>query len=109
MTKEIPAKLDNKLENEMKDLSKTIYERMGIDSVARVDLIVDSYNRINVLEVNTLPGLMPQSVVPAVFDKQGMCYDHLIEMILMRSFLPKRFNSIKLYDKQPELSNDVVM
>ncbi|MBA2781242.1 D-alanine--D-alanine ligase family protein [Billgrantia kenyensis] len=107
--KTIPAELDEQLEEKLKIISKSVYEKLGVDGVARIDILVDSTNRINILEANTLPGLMPQSVVPSVFSNQGIEYDKLIEMILMRSFSPKRFTSKKQYGNQPKLSIDVLM
>ncbi len=54
---EIPARIDDDLAEQVKDLGKRTYRVLGCSGIARVDFLIDnSSRRIYVNEVNTLPG-----------------------------------------------------
>jgi D-alanine-D-alanine ligase len=56
---------------------------------SRVDLKVDRQGRIHILEVNTLPGLLPVSVIPVSANRVGLDPETLISRLLESAFLPK--------------------
>lgn len=54
---EIPAKIDNELTKQVRELGKKTYKTLGCSGIARVDFLIESSTkRIFVNEVNTLPG-----------------------------------------------------
>lgn len=54
---EIPAHIDEKLSDEIKELGKRVYRALDLSGIARVDFLIHAVTKkIYVNEVNTLPG-----------------------------------------------------
>ncbi len=72
----------------------TIAERavraLGVTSAARVDLLVTDDENEYVLEVNTLPGMTPTSLLPKIAAGAGYDFGDLCEAILERATLGGR-------------------
>ena len=60
---------------------------IGATGATRVDLLVTEGENEYVLEVNTLPGLTPTSLLPKVAQGAGLDFDALVEAILLRATL----------------------
>lgn len=57
LNREIPAKIDENLAKQVKDLGRKTYRAIGCSGTARVDFLIDAaIKRVYVNEVNTLPG-----------------------------------------------------
>jgi D-alanine-D-alanine ligase len=70
-SKEItPARVSDKIRNEVQQQAKYIYQLMQLRSISRIDfMIVDGVP--NVIEVNTTPGFSPASIVPQMIKCEG--------------------------------------
>ncbi|KKR31645.1 MAG: D-alanine-D-alanine ligase [Candidatus Gottesmanbacteria bacterium GW2011_GWC2_39_8] len=81
-----PAKLDANTEKLITNTCIRIWEALDIKDVARIDLRLDRNGIPNVLEVNTMPGLIPdQNVVsyfPVAARKSGLNYEEMVNTIL---------------------------
>jgi D-alanine-D-alanine ligase len=55
---------------------------LGCRGVTRVDMILSESGNEFVLEVNTLPGLTPTSLLPRIADAAGISFGELCEMML---------------------------
>ena len=55
---------------------------LGCRGVARVDFRLSDDDEPSILEVNTLPGMTPTSLVPMAAAAKGMTYDQLVSRIL---------------------------
>lgn len=55
--------------------------------LTRVDMIVSETGNESVLEVNTVPGLTPTSLVPKIAEAAGVCFGELCERILASAAL----------------------
>ena len=54
---EIPAKIDQKLQDQVRDYGRRTYHTLGCSGTARVDFLIDGVSgKVYVNEVNTLPG-----------------------------------------------------
>jgi len=54
---EIPAKIDQKLQDQVRDYGRRTYHTLGCSGIARVDFLIDGVSgKVYVNEVNTLPG-----------------------------------------------------
>ena len=60
---------------------------LGVTGAARVDFLVTEGENEYVLEVNTLPGLTPTSLLPKIAEGAGMDFGDLCESILDRATL----------------------
>jgi len=78
-----PADLEDDLNKTVQDIAKRAFMAVGCRDIARVDIRLDDDGVPYVLEINTLPGLMPgYSEVPRIAQAQGMTYAELIGRIL---------------------------
>ena len=58
------------------------HQALGCSGATRVDLIVSESGNEYLLEVNTLPGMTPQSLLPRIAASVGLTFDDLVEAIL---------------------------
>ena len=78
----VPATLDSITERGLKDLAAQAYKTLGCESCARVDMILSDDAGPMILEVNTIPGMTPTSLVPKAAGAAGMTFNDLAEAIL---------------------------
>ena len=63
---------------------------LGCRGATRVDMLVSDAGNEFVLEVNTLPGLTPTSLLPKIADAAGISFGELCEMMLAGASLATR-------------------
>jgi D-alanine-D-alanine ligase len=78
----LPARLDQKVEQQVKEMAVRAFRRVGCKGFARVDLVVKGAKQPYFLEINTLPGLTDISDLPAEAEAAGISYDELVFRIL---------------------------
>jgi D-alanine-D-alanine ligase len=78
----LPARLDPKVADKIKELALKAHKLMGCSGFSRVDLIVKQGKLPYFLEINTLPGLTDISDFPAEAEHAGISYDEMIFRIL---------------------------
>ncbi|MBD3168523.1 MAG: D-alanine--D-alanine ligase [candidate division Zixibacteria bacterium] len=76
-----PAELPDKVSVKCKNYAKSAFEILGCRDYGRVDFRMDEQNNLYCLEVNTLPGMTPTSLVPKAMKAVGIQFDELIEII----------------------------
>jgi len=106
--KTIPAQINSRISQDMQRIAAQIHSGLGAQGSSRIDMLLTQDLIINVLEINTLPGLMPQSVLPKSFEITGVSYEEMIEKMLIAAKKPKRFEVAKQYGQQPTLSDSVI-
>jgi D-alanine-D-alanine ligase len=62
------------------------HRALGCEGATRVDLILTPLHEIQVLEVNTIPGLTERSLLPRAARAAGMAYDELCEQMVRMAF-----------------------
>jgi D-alanine-D-alanine ligase len=88
-----PARISETIENRVVEMAKKIYESLGMTGFSRTDFII--MNDIpHFIEINTNPGLSPQSIFPqqATFAKIAMTdlLDNEIQLALQRKSIWKK-------------------
>ena len=79
----IPARIDEAVEEEVRDLAVKVYSAIGCQGLSRVDFFVTyDDNRIVFNEINTLPGFTSISMYPKLFAASGIPYSELIDQLL---------------------------
>jgi len=78
----VPPRLDDFTLAKIKSISQKVFSLIGVRNYARSDFIVDNKNRIWLLEVNTLPGLTTNSLLPKSAAYDGINFDQLIQKII---------------------------
>ena len=84
---EIPAKISKKLSQRAKDVAKATYKTLECEGMSRVDMFIDSSERIIVNEVNTIPGFTNISMYPKLWDISGLEYRDLITELINEAVL----------------------
>ncbi len=81
-----PAKIDEQLENKIKEIALKTYEILRCRDWSRIDIRLDENNVPNVLEVNPLPGILPNpddnSCFPKAARAAGFSYEEMINKVL---------------------------
>jgi D-alanine-D-alanine ligase len=77
-----PARLSPERYRSALRLGALAHGALGCEGATRVDLIVSERGNETVLEVNTLPGMTPHSLLPKIAHGAGMSFDDLVEEIL---------------------------
>ncbi|MBI4691831.1 MAG: D-alanine--D-alanine ligase [Candidatus Terrybacteria bacterium] len=88
-TKEIcPANFDSEIKNKIEEAAKKAHQALGCRHYSRADFRVLPNGKIYILEVNTLPGLTAESLLPKALNAVGSSYpeflDHLITLALSK-------------------------
>ena len=66
------------------------HEALGCRGATRVDMMVSESGNEFILEVNTVPGLTPTSLLPKIADHAGISFGELCEMMLGSATLATR-------------------
>jgi D-alanine-D-alanine ligase len=93
---ECPAKIDSKLAEEIKNTALKAYKVLNCKDWSRVDLRLDKNNVPNIIEINPLPGIMPDQDENSSFPKAaraaGMDYNQMIQSVLFAA--AERYNLV---------------
>lgn len=79
----IPAPIADDLRDTLERLALDAHRALGCRSYSRVDIRVRKNGEAFVLEVNTLPGMTGQSLMPKLAKHAGISYPELCERILL--------------------------
>jgi len=83
---EIPASLDDKMKEEIFDISKRAFKALNLSGVTRFDFLVDKkYKKIYVNEPNTIPGSLSFHLWRATGITYTRLLDNLIDLSLKRA------------------------
>lgn len=80
-----PAPIADDLTSEIQQVATRAFRIVGAKSWGRVDIIIGDDGNVNVLEVNTVPGMTETSLVPKAAAVSGMNFDQLVLGILTDS------------------------
>ncbi|MBN1298291.1 MAG: D-alanine--D-alanine ligase [Actinobacteria bacterium] len=78
----VPAMLDSLISDLISETAIKCHNMLDCSALSRVDMIMDRKNDIHVLEVNTIPGMTPTSLVPKAAAAMGIDFAALTEIIL---------------------------
>ncbi|MCE1163825.1 MAG: D-alanine--D-alanine ligase [Bacteroidetes bacterium] len=81
-----PADIDKKIYSRIEEVCKDTYKALRIRDWARIDIRLDGNNVPNVIEINPLPGILPDpadnSCYPKASRAAGMDYSAMINAVL---------------------------
>lgn len=85
----VPARLPAAVRRRAQRLALAAHRALGCRSVSRVDLIAGAGGRLDLLEVNTLPGMTATSLLPDAARHVGISYEELVLRLAVSSLEPK--------------------
>ena len=77
-----PAPISKEKTEEIQTITEKVFERLHLRSYARIDFMMDEKENVYCLEVNTLPGMTPTSLLPQEAAAVGMDYPTLCEKLI---------------------------
>ena len=77
-----PADLEENETNRCRQTAKQVFQVLRGRGFPRVDVILDHEGIPQVLEMNTIPGMTPTSLLPMAARKMGLEFDDLVVEIL---------------------------
>ncbi|NBI09412.1 D-alanine--D-alanine ligase [Colidextribacter sp. OB.20] len=80
-----PARIPDNWEKALGEAALTVFETIGLSVYARADFIVTPDGTPYFLEINTLPGMTPTSLVPQEAAAAGIDYGKLCDTIIQKS------------------------
>ena len=91
-----PALLDKQIEEKIKNISLQAYNTLRCRDWSRIDVRLDKDGEPNIIEINPLPGILPNPEENSCFPKAaraiGLNYNDMINRVLLEA--AKRYNII---------------
>jgi D-alanine--D-alanine ligase len=85
---------------ELQELAFRANAVIGARDLARVDLMLDRANRPYLLEINTMPGFTPTSLLPEAAAHEGIAFSELVDRLARRALARRR----ETIDAEPVVS-----
>ena len=85
-----PAPVPPEWEARLRAAAETVFRALGLAVYSRADFIVTGDGTPYFLEINTLPGMTPTSLVPQEAAAVGLSYEDLCERIVEESLRVRR-------------------
>ncbi len=80
----VPAGISPKLTRAVQETAKKVFKSIGCRGFGRIDMIIRN-QKLFVLEINTIPGLTPASLLPKAAAAGGISYPQLLDKIIKLS------------------------
>ncbi len=80
-----PTNLASEHETDIKALSALLYNKLGCRGIVRIDYILTESN-LYFIEINTVPGLSPASIVPKQAEAMGISIGELFNTVVENMF-----------------------
>ena len=77
-----PSPIEPAIESELRRIALKVHNMRGLKGYSRSDYIVDGKGDVYFIEMNTLPGMTPTSLMPQEAAAVGIDYKTLCQMIL---------------------------
>ncbi|MBQ9645741.1 MAG: D-alanine--D-alanine ligase [Prevotella sp.] len=85
-----PARIPDELAKRAQDLTSAIYDILHCNGIIRIDYIItrgdDGHDKLNMLEVNTTPGMTPTSFIPQQVRAAGLNISDVLTDIVENQF-----------------------
>ena len=81
-----PARISDELRDRVQKLTSAIYDIIGAQGIIRIDYIITEGDKINLLEVNTTPGMTPTSFIPQQVRAAGLNITDVMTDIIENKF-----------------------
>ena len=80
-----PARLPDTVASAVSEAAIAAHTALGLRDLSRVDLVVDADDAVQLLEVNTAPGMTETSLLPMAVEAAGLSFGELLRELLARA------------------------
>ena len=77
-----PARISDHQLHEVQRVAVTAHKSVGATGFSRTDMIIDEHGTIYVLEINTIPGLTEESLLPKAAMASGIPFSELLDRVI---------------------------
>ena len=77
----IPARISDELTEKCQSIASDIYSELNCRGIVRMDFILKA-GEYWFLEVNTIPGMTNESIVPQMIKKTGMTFQQVNDLLI---------------------------
>jgi D-alanine-D-alanine ligase len=77
-----PVNVPLNRQHEAQKIAELIHTRLSVRHLSRTDMMIDNTGKLWVLELNTIPGLTPQSLYPKGAKASGLSMEDLVQKFL---------------------------
>ncbi len=67
-----PAELEDAIKNQIQSITTEIYDILGMKGVVRIDYIINNRAKLYLLEINSVPGMSKESIIPQMLKVQKL-------------------------------------
>ena len=78
----VPARISDAVAIEARRIAKRCHQTLGCRGMSRTDMIVTPTGEIYTLEVNTIPGMTPTSLLPRSAEAAGFTFSQLLDKLI---------------------------
>ncbi len=78
----VPARVSDAVAQEARRIAKLCHQTLGCRGMSRTDMIVTDKNEIYTLEVNTIPGMTPTSLLPRSAEAAYISFPQLLDKLI---------------------------
>jgi len=78
----VPARISKTLTKKVQEIAIKVYKAINCQGFGRIDFILKDNKTPIVLEINTIPGLTPMSLLPKAAKAAGISYSELLDRII---------------------------
>lgn len=89
----VPARIDSKTEEVLKNWAVEAHKQLGCETLSRVDFIIPDEGLPFILEVNTLPGMTETSLYPDAAKAIGLDYKDIVSNFVDLTFKKYKNNN----------------
>ena len=84
----VPARISPAAAHKARELALLCHRTLGCRGMSRTDMIVDAEGLVYVLEVNTIPGMTPTSLLPRSAEAAGLPFPALLDQLIALALEP---------------------
>lgn len=103
----VPADLDGPDRARLTEAARALFDALGCAGVARMDFFLTDDGPI-LNEVNTMPGMTPESQVPRMFAAAGVPYEQLVTRLVAAASMPTRSVEV-IHAARSSVDSDTVL
>ncbi len=78
----VPARVSEAVAQKARRIAKVCHQTLGCRGMSRTDMIVTAQNEIYTLEINTIPGMTPTSLLPRSAEAANYSFPQLLDKLI---------------------------